>query len=99
MGKIGKIGAEQPQSPPESPLSSDEQGRFRVDLFRLPRWMVLFIALAIVALVVLLARWAEPNPKHPAWLPDAIYIGGWVYVGLVVIAVVGWAMRVIRKHG
>lgn len=85
--------AEEGKNMSTSPLSRDRQGRFRVDLFRLPRWIALLIALGIVAAVVSLARWADPHPNIPAWLPDAVYIGGWVYAGLVVIAVVGWVIR------
>lgn len=63
-------------------------GYKRVDLFRLPRWAQLTIALAIVAVVVLVARVVNPHPMQPRWLPGAIHVGGYVYLGAAVVAII-----------
>jgi hypothetical protein len=75
----------------------DAHGRRRVNLFRLPRWAQISIALVIVGVVVIAARTVEPHPAQPGWLTPAIRVGGWVYLGLVVVALVSWLVRRRRR--
>jgi uncharacterized protein (TIGR03382 family) len=74
-------------------IERDRDDRFRVDLFGLPRWALILVALGVTGLVVAVARFSEPDPAMPRWLPDAIHIGGWGYLALVLVAVVSWLLR------
>ncbi|AEI68398.1 hypothetical protein [Corallococcus macrosporus] len=75
------------------PVERDRHGRFQVGLFGLPRWARLLIALAMTGLVVAAARFVEPHPVTPPWLADALHLGGWLYLALVLFAVTGWLVR------
>ncbi|NTX06662.1 hypothetical protein HUA74_42020 [Myxococcus sp. CA051A] len=75
------------------PLEKDSHGRFVVSLFGLPLWALLLVALSITGLVVAAARLVEPHPVTPPWLTDAIHLGGWVYLALVLVAVTSWLTR------
>jgi len=75
------------------PIEKDRHGRWRIDLFGLPRWVLLLIAVAITSIVVATARFTAPQPVTPPWLADAIHLGGWVYLALVLFAMTSWLMR------
>ncbi|WP_437723475.1 hypothetical protein [Sorangium sp. So ce861] len=74
-------------------IERDRGGRLRVNLFRLPRWAQVLVALAVVGVVVAVARSVDPDPATPRWLTDAIRIGGWVYLALAAVAVASWLRR------
>ncbi|MCE9668361.1 hypothetical protein LY474_11110 [Myxococcus stipitatus] len=79
------------------PIERDRRDRLVVNLFHWPRWAQLLVALVITGIVVAAARLAEPHPVTPPWLADAIHLGGWVYLALVLVAVTSWLLR-RRKH-
>ncbi|NOJ82986.1 hypothetical protein [Myxococcus xanthus] len=75
------------------PIERDRNGRFHVVLFGLPRGVLLLVALAITSLIVAATRLVEPHPVTPPWLSDAIRLGGWAYLALVLVAVTRWIVR------
>lgn len=74
-------------------IERDPHGRFRVNLFGLPRWARILVGLAVTSLVVAAIPFAEPDTAMPRWLPEAIHIGGWVYLALMLVAIANWLLR------
>jgi hypothetical protein len=72
-------------------------GRVTFDFTRLRRSAQLALAATIVALVVIAARSAEPQPQLPAWLPRALSDAGWVYLALAAFAGLAWLRRRLRR--
>jgi hypothetical protein len=78
-------------------LARDAAGRLQLELFYLPRWLRLSIALVVACAVVCIARLAEPSPRLPAWLPATIRVAGWLYLGLAALALMHWSARRLRR--
>lgn len=74
-------------------LTRDKNRRWQVDLHQLPRWASLLVGVAIVVVVVWVARIMEPNPPVPQWLGVAVRVGGWIFVSLVLLVLIGWLVR------
>ena len=74
-----------------SPLT----GRKKVDLrSSLPPWLTLLLGLAIAVGVALAAWWVGRDEPVPAWITDRLVPAlGWIYIGLVVVALAGWWRR------
>lgn len=78
-----------------SPLT----GRTKVDLRgSLPPWLTLLLGLAIAAGVAVVAWMVGQDEPVPEWIREGLVPAlGWIYLGLVVIALVGWWRR--RRSG
>jgi hypothetical protein len=74
-------------------LTRDDDGRWKIDLHRLPLGLRLGIALVVVTAVIAAARLVEPAPPIPDWLNSAIHVGGWIYLGLVTFLLGRWLLR------
>lgn len=71
-------------------IKKDHDGRWRVDLHVLPRWLSLTVAAATVAIVVMLARRVDPDPAIPTWLAPALSVAAWIILGGLVLMLVRW---------
>ena len=76
-------------------LRRDKNGRWQIDFHQLPRWASLSIGVAVVALVVLVARMVEPSPPIPPWLGVAVRIGGWIFGSLALFLLIRW---IVGRH-
>jgi hypothetical protein len=80
-------------------MPSDEESR--IDLRRLPTWLQYVISIGVVVLVSLLAWHFGKDDPIPAWVSEQLIpVLAWVWIGLVVVALIGaWSKRKRRKQG
>lgn len=66
-------------------------------LVGLPLWAKLAVAVVVVAVVVAAATVLDPSQAKPPWLGSWIRLSGWLYLGIVVLLCIRWAVRAVRR--
>jgi len=75
------------------------RSRTFINLGRLPVWLQTLISLSVVAVVAGLAWWSGRGTPPAAWIQNGLIpVLGWVFIALVVIAVLAGWRRQRKSH-